>query len=238
MKFTGFSRATLYTPVPEPVLGSLLEEIESLTELKCTLRALWLLHRKKEPPRCISMSELSSDRVLIVGLKEPGLSRQETLRRAMEQAAERGTFIRLVAEKDGNAQELYFLNDEAGRRAVSNMDSSVAVIPDAMSGPSDVEPEPRPNIFGLYEENIGMLTPLLADQMKEAERVYPWPWIEETFRLAVSSNKRSWRFIESTLKRWEMKGKGDGESGRYPEKTPSKEDLVEYLRRRGRLPGS
>lgn len=238
MKFTGFSRATLYTPVPEPVLGSLLEEIESLTELKCTLRALWLLHRKKEPPRCISMSELSSDRVLIVGLKEPGLSRQETLRQAMDQAAERGTFLRLVAEMEGNTQELYFLNDEAGRRAVSNMEKSEDVILDAMSGLSEVEPEPRPNIFSLYEENIGMLTPLLADQMKEAERVYPWPWIEETFRLAVSSNKRSWRFIEATLRRWEMEGKGDGESGRYSEKASTKEDLVEYLRKRGRLPRS
>ena len=47
MVFTGFRPGTLYTPVPNPVFGPLLEQIQDLAELKVTLRGLWLLHRKR-----------------------------------------------------------------------------------------------------------------------------------------------------------------------------------------------
>ena len=51
----------------------------------------------------------------------------------------------------------------------------------------------RPNIFSLYEQNIGLLTRLLAEELMEAEATYPEVWIEEAVRIAVESNKRSWR---------------------------------------------
>ena len=38
MAFGGFPRRVQYTPVPSPVFGPLLEEIDDLGELKCTLR--------------------------------------------------------------------------------------------------------------------------------------------------------------------------------------------------------
>ena len=34
-------------------------------------------------------------------------------------------------------------------------------------------PMERPNIFGLYEQNIGPLTPLIADALKDAELSFP-----------------------------------------------------------------
>ena len=52
--FTGFTHDTLYTPVPNPFFGPLLEEIQDQAELKVTLRALWLLHRKRGWPRMIA----------------------------------------------------------------------------------------------------------------------------------------------------------------------------------------
>lgn len=67
-----------------------------------------------------------------------------------------------------------------------------------------------PNIFSLYEQNIGVLTPLIAEKLAEAEQGYPPEWITEAFSLAVSSNKRSWRYIEAILKKWASEGRDDG----------------------------
>jgi DNA replication protein len=65
----------------------------------------------------------------------------------------------------------------------------------------------RPNIFVLYEQNIGLLSPLLAEHLIEAEKHYPYDWIEDAFREAVQRNKRSWSYIRAILRRWETEGK-------------------------------
>ena len=238
MKFSGFPRGTRYTPVPNPLLGPLLEVIEDPAELKCTLRSLWLLHQKKGYPRFVTEGELLSDRVLLIGLKGLDASTQKAIRRGMNKAVDRGTFLSVPADQDERQEERYFLNDDAGRRAVAKIQQgSIEVKGDSRrEGAVGEPPGPRANIFTIYEENIGMLTPLLSDEMKEAEEIYPWQWIEEAFKIAVSRNKRSWRYIEATLRRWATEGKDDGESGRYFQKAPNREDLAEYLRRRGRLP--
>ena len=65
----------------------------------------------------------------------------------------------------------------------------------------------RPNIFVLYEQNIGLLTPLIADQLKDAADQYPQEWIEAAFREAVQHNKRNWSYISAILRRWETEGR-------------------------------
>jgi DnaD/phage-associated family protein len=61
----------------------------------------------------------------------------------------------------------------------------------------------------LYEQNIGPLTPLLAEQLQDAEKNYPAPWIEDAFKEAAELNKRSWRYVQRILERWSTEGKGD-----------------------------
>jgi DnaD/phage-associated family protein len=76
---------------------------------------------------------------------------------------------------------------------------------------------PRPpavNIFAIYEQNIGMITPMIAEELKEAERLYPPRWIEEAFKEAVTLNKRSWKYIARILERWASEGKDSGEHRR------------------------
>jgi DNA replication protein len=65
----------------------------------------------------------------------------------------------------------------------------------------------RPNIFVLYEQNISLLTPLIADQLKDAADHYPQEWIEAAFREAVQHNKRNWSYISAILRRWETEGR-------------------------------
>jgi DnaD/phage-associated family protein len=94
-------------------------------------------------------------------------------------------------------------------------------------------PGERPNIFGLYEDNIGTISPLLAEQMKEVEGLYPWSWIKEAFEIAVSGNKRNWRYITGILRRWAAEGKDHGKPGRYPQKDDRQKYFEDYERRWG-----
>ena len=65
----------------------------------------------------------------------------------------------------------------------------------------------RPNIFILYEQNIGLLSPLIADELRDAADSYPAEWIETAFREAVLHNKRKWSYIRAILRRWETEGR-------------------------------
>ena len=65
----------------------------------------------------------------------------------------------------------------------------------------------RPNIFALYEQNIGLLTPLIAEDLKDAVNHYPQEWIEAAFREALHQNKRKWSYISAILRRWETEGR-------------------------------
>jgi DnaD/phage-associated family protein len=92
-------------------------------------------------------------------------------------------------------------------------------------------PRDMPNIFKLYEENIGPLTPLIADTLKDAEQEYPADWTKEAFTIAVARNKRNWKYIEAILKRWKEEGHEgkDRQNAGKSTKRYSKSEFSEYL---------
>jgi DnaD/phage-associated family protein len=67
----------------------------------------------------------------------------------------------------------------------------------------------RPNAFRLYEQNIGPLTPLIADQISRAIEDYPDDWIEDALTEAVSYNRRSWRYVSRILENWQASGRSE-----------------------------
>lgn len=67
--------------------------------------------------------------------------------------------------------------------------------------------EARPNEFSIFENNIGILTPLIADAIKDALQHYPAQWVADAIREAALKNGRSWAYISSILKRWEKEGR-------------------------------
>ena len=223
MAFSGFPRGVRSTPVPNPLFGGLLEQIDDLAEMRCTLRIIWLLHRKKGSPRWVSHRELMDDRALLRASSAGGKNAETEVLRGLELALRRGT---ILASRDAApGSERYTLNTEEGRRAVAE---AVDDSPPVDNGTTPWEgPGERPNIYGLYEDNIGMLSPMIAEELREAEEQYPQPWIEDAIREAVRANRRSWRYVSAILERWEREGRRDGEPGRHPKKT----GYQEYFRR-------
>ena len=219
MPFAGFPRRVRQVPVPAPLLGHLLEEIDDLAELKLTLRVIWLLHQKRGYPRFVTLDELLADgslvRAVARGAPDPRAAVEEALARALR----RGTLWAAKADDGASQRRLITLNTEADRKALARVTRGRT--PAEGEGPSPLEASPseRPNIFALYEDNIGMLSPIIAEELREAEQLYPPEWIEDAFREAVRQNKRSWRYIARILERWEREGRRDGEPGRHTEKT-------------------
>ena len=130
-------------------------------------------------------------------------------RAALNRAVERGTLLRIRPPEQANTDTLYFANTPKGRAAVEAISRG--------AWPEDIESREQLNIFTLYEQNIGLLTPLNTEELREAEETYPASWIEDAFREAVSLNKRSWRYIHAILERWNTEGKDEEVERQSPE---------------------
>jgi len=211
--FEGFPAGARAVAIPSLFFTTLLPRIDDPAELVVTVYFFFAHARKKGQPRFLTYAELAADDSLAAAL---GSTAEGALRRGLNAAVERGTLLRLAVERDGGADELFFLNTPAGRRAVAAIEAGRIklghVAPEVGAGR-----EPLPSIFALYEENIGTIGPLIAEQLKDAETRYPGEWIEAAFREAVGLNKRSWNYIAAILRRWEAEGPDYEKAGRDTE---------------------
>lgn len=83
----------------------------------------------------------------------------------------------------------------------------------------------RPNIFRIYEENIGPLTPMISDILIDAEKRYPGDWIQEAIQLSLKRNVRNWNYVQAILDTWLKEGK-NGKTGKN-----NKEDRNQYRKK-------
>ena len=219
-KFTGIPAGKLeFTPLPNLFFSELLPEIDDRAELVLTLHIYYLLYHKKANPRYVTDKELSADRTLM-----RALGSEKSLAESLSRAVERGTLIHRL----GEGQDLYFFNTEESRRALDKIERGELNL--RVRTPPAGEAK-RANIFQLYEEHIGLLSPIISDELKEAEKDYPPDWIEDAFRIAVENNVRKWSYVRAILEDWTREGKNET-SGRNPKKRTwySKED-AKYFKR-------
>lgn len=59
----------------------------------------------------------------------------------------------------------------------------------------------------LYEAEIGAITPLAADAIRDALKTYSADWIPEAIAIAVQNNARRWNYVEAILKNCKTAGK-------------------------------
>jgi len=135
----------------------------------------------------------------------------QILRNALEMATKRGTILHLALDRDGETEDIYFLNAEPDRQAVAKIQSGELDLGGLKAGePALIDSEEPPDVFSLYEQNIGMLTPMIAEELRDALKVYPETWIIDAIKEAVNQNKRKWSYISAILERWSAEGKRDG----------------------------
>jgi DnaD/phage-associated family protein len=208
--FSGFPEGRLeLTAVPNLFFSELLPQIDHLGELKLTLYAFWALPKKPPERRYLTCEELQADERLLEALQEPNLTVEESLQEALERAVARGTLLKVHLE-DQLERAYFFINSAKGRAAVEGVESGDWQPSGDPSAPITLAHE-RPNIYTLYEQNIGLLTPMIAERLREAEAEYPPAWVEDAIRIAVENNVRKWRYVEAILEDWKSRGRDERE---------------------------
>ena len=221
----GMRRAT---PIPNLFFSDLLPLIDNMAELKVTLYAFWALGQREGAVRYLRLTDFMNDPVLLKAMGGPNIqSGVDELLDGIERALARGTFLKVAVEGADGQMELYFLNTEKGRAAVDGISRG-----EWRPSPDDEQPITllieRPNIFVLYEQNIGALTPMIAEELREAEKNYPPRWIEEAIKLAVTNNVRRWRYVQSILERWRVEGRKDALGQRDTQRNLQRQIPSEY----------
>ena len=187
-QFKGFTSSETFTQIPDSFIR-LISEIEDAAELKVTLYAIYRIEHIEGNFRGLSESDFDSESL--------GLSIDE-IRLGLSKALERQTMLR----SENEVEVFYFLNSPRGRLVAESFAKG------QIESTKSYNPN-KSNIFKLYEENIGALTPLIADMLKEAEQSYPGAWFEEAFEIAVSRNVRNWKYVQAILMRWKENGKDE-----------------------------
>ena len=180
LTFQGFTSSETFTAVPDTFFRELLNQIDDAEEMRATLYAIWRIEHMEGHVRFLRRADFGE------------------FASGVDKAVARGSLLEVRSE----AGEFYFLNSPRGR-------ASVEAIQNGKFDPASVTSAPpveRSNVFTLYEQNIGALTPLIADMLREAEKDYPSAWFEEAFEIAVAKNARNWKYVEAVLKRWKEKG--------------------------------
>ena len=215
-EFNGFPTRMSFTPVPNLVFSTLFPLITDITELKVLFHIFEIIYLKKGVLRFTSYNELLGYANLAAGLK---VDPQKNLKEALDSLTRKGILLHLVACHGEGTEDLYFINTESNKQAVEKIRRGERALPGMEAGrPIPAVPPAPADIFTLYEQNIGMLTPLIADELREAEKQYPETWIREAVKEAVSLNKRNWRYIARILEHWSSEGKGDGTYRRHSKK--------------------
>lgn len=201
-RFAGFdSGSQKAVPVPEQFFNELLPSIDSLDELKLALALVHLSLDKWNRSPSFTLADLEEEP--LIRIISQNAAESESLSQTLGRLLRRGVVIDVTAPAES---EMHFaLNSERGRKVL-----------DAESGgdyrrlrnsDGSQHGTRSTNIFSLYEDAIGTISPLLADELRQAEKLYPPEWIEEAFVLAAKYNKRSWRYVQAMLERWALDGR-------------------------------
>ena len=223
--FKGFPAGELaHNKIPTVFFQQILAQVDDAAELKVILFALWYMSQQESKAAAIAYETFSSDQVLLQGL---GSDPQMVLDAALEQAEERGVLLKQEAGPTRADPTLpvgvyYFLNSPEGQAAARAVQEKRwhPILKSPAPVALDLE---RPNIYSLYEENIGPLTPMIAEDLREAEQNYAAEWVEEAIHIAVQNNVRRWRYVEAILRGWKEEGRHEEDRGE------PQEDYLRYI---------
>lgn len=228
-----------FTRVPNALLGTVLSDMEDANAYCLILRTIWLLERQRGFPKSISVEELRRDRVLTKRLSGAG-----SFDAALNTAIDSGALLKF----DIGGYERLWLNTVSAARLSSDTAGRAKMATSAEMSEEDVDDggwdraagsdaDSVADAFRAYEENIGLLSPMIRENITAALEDFTDEAISSAIRIAVENESRSWSFIAGVLRRWARDGvpqdegrtgseRRDAERGRV-----SEDQLRRYLER-------
>ena len=203
--------------IPRAFFIEVLPQLSELSEIQVTLCLFRLVDEAGGLDQPVAEDVVLRDRALRSSLRVNG-SPNEPDRRVfagLDLAVGRGTFMKVAAVHGTKSRVWYYVNTVANQVTVGALARGAEIPPrDLWLGDNlpAIQPE-RPSVFRLYEQNIGLLTPLIAEHLIDAMETYPQEWIIDAIAEAVAYNRRSWRYINRILENWAVSGRADGAAG-------------------------
>jgi DNA replication protein len=198
-KFNGFDLSeNALTSIPADFFRLVMPAIQDANLLKLCLYVLWKADTVGDYQISFTADGLVLDKIFSDGLTNDTNNLPALIDALLHKAVESN--ILLGWQSNQHDQSRYFINCDAG--AAAHKQASLG----ARSSHITLD-QIKPNIYKVYEENIGPLTPLIADTLRDAEETYPADWIKEAMEIAIENNVRRWRYVESILDRWKKEGR-------------------------------
>ena len=204
-------------PVPRSLITDILPAMTDLNELHVVLAMLRLVLEAGDVSAPFEESTFVRDRTLRDALRVVGSGNSADYRIAtgLDLAVGRGVLLRFRTIEDQHERVWYTIATPEAKSAIDRMLQGESLPPRSLwegdSAPR-IEPE-RPTVFRLYEQNIGLLSPIIADQLVRAMERYPREWIEDAIGEAVAYNRRNWRYIQRILQNWATTGRSEDRPG-------------------------
>jgi DnaD/phage-associated family protein len=83
-----------------------------------------------------------------------------------------------------------------------------------------------PNVFAVYESEIGFITSHISEMLKSDIDDYSEAWVIDAIKLASENNARTMAYIEAILKRWKVEGKDSGKKQTQYKKKGNQKDMT------------
>jgi DnaD/phage-associated family protein len=212
--FAGFPPRAKATALPNVFLTDVAPLLaDDPVAIPVVVYAFAALQRKKGFGRCIATADVCAEPGCAEFLRRAGAG-TDAVEAALRRAVDAGVFLSMFVEEEGGRHELFFLNSPADRRGWRAALAGAIDVGRVVDAPQPVA-KPAP-LFALYEQHIGSVTPLVAEELADAERLYPAEWLEAAFREAAAQNARSWRYVSRILERWASEGPDYAKARRDP----------------------
>ncbi len=197
-------------------LTEVISKINDALQIKILLFSIWLAEQSGDTanPLCLADFYTYPEFTQQLGSTAPEI--RENLLKGLYANLDAGF---LLSEKVAEIEKgfPFFLNSKRGEQALRLQGSQSTF---TQNGNAD-QFSPK-GLMRLYEENIGPLTPLAAEMLKDAEQEFPEQWLQDAIQIAVANNVRKWKYVEAILKSWKEEGR-DGRDQRHAE-----EDYKQY----------
>jgi len=120
----------------------------------------------------------------------------------------------LVSKSKANGNQTHNQNESKTKpQSQSQSQSQSPIIPNIDNESNkvvvseDEEQRQPPNIYRIYESEIGALTPMLSEELDDIEKAYPDGWFYDAVKEAKRSSSRvTLKYIQAILKRWKAEG--------------------------------
>jgi DnaD/phage-associated family protein len=212
--FTGFPGVARATAIPNLFFARVLPEMVNPGELLAFLWIARLVQEQRGDACFADIEDIWAEPEAIRSFEAFGGGR-EGLERGLLGCVELGALLGLevIGPEPELREVVYFVNNPPSRRAVIRAKAGEISLKPRTKARDLPLPE-RPDIFRVYEEHIGTITPFVAEKLMAAQARFPWAWIEDAFREAADMNIRNWRYVERVLENWERQGRSHETVGR------------------------